>query len=93
MSGQINGASDTALSEPFTGVRELAEKLAASDQVRACVATQWFRFASGRSEADGDTCSLAAMNSAFGGSQGDLVELIVATTQTDAFWFRSAITP
>jgi hypothetical protein len=93
VSGQITGASDAALSDPFNGVRELAEKLASSAQVRSCVATQWFRFASGRSEAMADACSIGGMNDAFGAANGDILELIVATTQTDAFWFRSAITP
>jgi hypothetical protein len=71
----------------------MAEKLAASSQVRACLATQLFRFAAGRSEAEADECSLATMRDSFGSSNGNLLELIVATTQTDAFWFRSPITP
>ena len=36
-------------------------KLAASDQVRDCVATQWFRYASGRNEEVPDACSLATL--------------------------------
>jgi hypothetical protein len=92
-SGEIAGASDAALAGPFVGVRAMAEKLAASSQVRACVATQWFRFAAGRSETDNDECSLAGLRDTFGSSGGDVLELIVATTQTDAFWFRSPPTP
>jgi hypothetical protein len=93
VSGELTGAMDETLSGPFQGVRELALKLAASQQVRACVATQWFRFASGRSEGDGDTCSLGTLRAALDGSGGDVLELMVATTQTDAFWFRSPLTP
>jgi len=93
VSGEITGGSDAALAGPFVGVRQMAEKLAASSQVRACLATQWFRYAAGRSEGDADECSLAVMRDRFGSSNGDLLELIVATTQTDAFWFRSPITP
>jgi hypothetical protein len=88
-SGQISGVSDAQLGAPFTGVAAMAEQLAASPEVRACVATQWFRFASGRFEADADQCSLSALRDAFGGPGGDFLELIVATTQTDAFLFRS----
>jgi hypothetical protein len=89
LSGEVTGASDAALAGPFKGVQELALKLAESEQVRACLATQWFRFASGRSEAQADQCSLAAMRESFDSSSGDVLELIVASTQTDAFLFRS----
>lgn len=89
LSGEVTGAADAALAGPFDGVRELALKLAESEQVRACLATQWFRFASGRSEARADECSLGAMREAFDGSSGDILELIIASTQTDAFLFRS----
>jgi hypothetical protein len=92
-SGTVNNALDPSLGGAFNGVRELATKMAASDQVRDCVATQWFRFASGRSEEDADACSLGTLQEAFAASGGDLTELVVATTQTDAFWYRAPITP
>ncbi|WP_437910518.1 DUF1592 domain-containing protein [Sorangium sp. So ce327] len=76
---------------PFVGVRQLAEKLAGSAQVRECLATQWFRYTAGRFENIDDECSLDGLRAGFHGSEGDLVELIVATTQTDAFLYRSAI--
>lgn len=88
-SGEILEAADPSLAGPFEGVRELAQKLAVSDQVRDCVATQWFRFASGRSQAEADACSLETLRQAFAASGGDLVELVVGMTQTDAFWYRS----
>ncbi|WP_437738270.1 DUF1592 domain-containing protein [Sorangium sp. So ce1335] len=88
-SGQIVASED--MDGPFVGVRELAERLADSAQVRECLATQWFRYTAGRFESAGDDCSLGALRTGFHGSEGDLVELIVATTQTEAFMFRSAI--
>jgi uncharacterized protein (DUF1800 family) len=72
-------------------VRELAMRLAGSDQVRDCVATQWFRYSSGRLEEVPDGCSLTTLQDAFGASGGDLTELVVAMTQTDAFWYRAPI--
>jgi hypothetical protein len=93
VSGTITLATDTALNGSFTGVRELGAKLAASDQVRDCVATQWFRFATGRGEAEPDVCSLATLQDAFGASGGDLTELVVGMTQVDAFWYRAPFTP
>src|SRR5207245_500435 len=50
---------------PFDGAVELATRLAASGQVRECVAKNWFRFASGRAETADDTCSVAAAYKAF----------------------------
>lgn len=88
VSGEILGAADASLSGPFDGPAELGKKLANSQQVRACVATQWFRFAAGRSEGSADACSLAALQQSFDAADGNLVDLIVATTQTDAFRFR-----
>ena len=91
-SGMIAGTSDPALMGNFTGVKPLAGMLASSQQVRDCVATQWFRYAAGRSEGDDDACSLSTLQGTFAGSGGDLVELVVAMTQTDAFWYRAPIT-
>ena len=91
VSGAIVGSRD--LDGSFNGVRELAGKLAASDQVRDCVATQWFRYSAGRTEEVPDGCSLTTLQDAFGASGGDLGELVVAMTQTDAFWYRAPISP
>jgi len=93
VSGEILGANDPSLAGAFNGPAELAAKLANSEQVRACVATQWFRFAAGRSEGNGDACSLASMGQAFTAANGNIIDLIVATTQTDAFWYRPVVTP
>jgi Protein of unknown function (DUF1592)/Protein of unknown function (DUF1588)/Protein of unknown function (DUF1587)/Protein of unknown function (DUF1595)/Protein of unknown function (DUF1585) len=91
VSGAINATTDPALAGPFNGVQELANKLASSDQVQDCLATHWFRFAAGRSEAEPDACSLATLQDAFASSRGDLVELLVGLTQIDAFWYRAPI--
>jgi hypothetical protein len=86
-SGEVTG---TDVAGPFAGPVEFAKKLAGSKQAQNCVATQWFRFASGRREdPTRDTCSLNALHSAFDQSKGDLRELLVALTQTDAFLLRS----
>src|SRR5262249_15310942 len=55
--GEILDSTDA--DGPFTGAVELGKRLAASDQVRQCFATQWFRFAYGRGETADDACSLA----------------------------------
>jgi hypothetical protein len=91
VSGEIVGATDPSLGGAFVGVRELAEKLAGSKQVRDCLATQWFRFGTGRTETTMDACSIATMQDAFSNSNGDLAELAVSITQTDAFWNRGVL--
>jgi hypothetical protein len=57
--------------------------------VRECVARNWFRFAYGRAESeDGDVCALGQLDFALEQSDGDLKELLVSLTQTDAFLYR-----
>jgi hypothetical protein len=90
-SGEILRSTDA--NGPFKGARQLAEKLAASGQVRDCVATQWFRYAMGRYDGMGDMCSLAPLRAGFAASSGDLQELLVALTQTEAFLTRRALAP
>jgi hypothetical protein len=77
---------------PFEGARALALRLAASGEVRDCVATQWYRFAFGRFDGPGDACSLRALRASFAASGEDLRELLVALTQTEAFLHRPALT-
>lgn len=85
-SGELAQAGD--VSGPFDGGVELAQKLADSDLVRACVATQYFRFASGRLDAKDDSCSLGQLGADFEESGGNLRELMVALAQTDSFRYR-----
>ena len=75
----------------FHGVVELGERLAGSAEVRACLVTQWFRFAHGRAETKDDRCTMDSLGESFEASGGDIRELLVALTQTDAFLYRSAI--
>lgn len=75
----------------FVGAVELANRLAASEQARACFATQWFRFAMGRNESPVDDCALREVLDAFEASDGNVQETIVAITKTDAFRHRRVI--
>jgi hypothetical protein len=81
-------ASDTA--GTFRGTRELGEKLAASNDVRNCVAKQYFRYASARGVVPGDACAIGMVQDAFNAS-GDLKSVLSALTRTDAFRFRSKL--
>jgi Protein of unknown function (DUF1592)/Protein of unknown function (DUF1588)/Protein of unknown function (DUF1587)/Protein of unknown function (DUF1595)/Protein of unknown function (DUF1585) len=74
----------------FDGAVEMSKKLASSHQVERCYTTQWFRYAYGRGESPEDACTLAALGDQFADTGGDIKELIVALTQTDAFLYRKA---
>lgn len=85
-SGEVIG---TDVAGEFDGVVELANKLAQSEQVRECVATQWFRFALGRFEEAEDACTLDELHASFAESDYDVRELLLALVQTDAFRYRA----
>jgi hypothetical protein len=82
---------ETDVDGTFVGPVALAQRLAISDDVQSCVVTQWFRYGYGRAEVpDADACSLATLNQAFTAAGGNVRELLVALTQTDAFMYRRA---
>ena len=85
--GQLD---DSDVDGPFDGVVELAKKLATSTDVQACYAKQWFRYGYGRGETKEDDCSIGWLDAQFEKSGGDIKELVVALTQTDAFLYRKA---
>jgi len=82
-SGEINTTMD--IDGPYNGGPELAQRLASSEQVNDCVPTQWLRYALARREDTEDACSLSAVQESFASSGGNLRELVVALTRTDAF--------
>ncbi|WP_438018509.1 DUF1592 domain-containing protein [Sorangium sp. So ce315] len=83
--------TQTDIDGPFDGAVELAHRLAESEQVRACVVKQWFRFGYGRAEQSEDACSLSQATQAFEASGHNIKALLVALTQTDAFRYRRMI--
>jgi hypothetical protein len=90
-SGAIVASPDPTIDGPFSTPLELAERLAGSATVRDCLATHWYRFAMGRVEQQADSCSLDQAKRDFKESDGNLKELLVALTLTDAFRYRPAI--
>lgn len=76
---------DTDVDGAFRGPRELADRLASSDKVKACMAVQWFRYALGRSPTEADACSLSQMNEAARKSGGNVREMLVSLVAADAF--------
>lgn len=86
--GQFVGTRD--INEPFDGVIEMAALLARSEQVQDCVTRQWMTYALGRGIEQGDTCSVAPVQEAFTKSGGNLADLVVQLTQSEAFLYRRA---
>ncbi len=85
-SGEIAATMDA--NGEFDGAVELAEILAGSEEVRSCVASQWFSFGFGRTPAEDDGCSYDAIGAAFAASDYDIRELLVTMVTTDSFRHR-----
>jgi hypothetical protein len=88
VSGEIARSDVTG---SFQGVTGLAQKLAASQKVKSCIARSWFRYAYGRAETDADACTLAVVEQKFKESGYKVTSLVVTLAQTDAFLYRPYI--
>lgn len=88
----IDASGEVSFTEigKFNGVAELGQKLAGADQVQRCVSRQWFRFAQGRAELEGDRCNLDALQEAFSGSGYRIQDLMISLTQLSSFRYRTA---
>jgi len=73
----------------FNGALELSERLSQSHDVQNCFVGKWMAFAYGRQENPDDACTRQLLQDEFAKSKGNVIELIVALTQTDAFLYRS----
>jgi hypothetical protein len=90
LASTLSGTSDA--DGPVADPAELGQRLAQSEQVRACYVTNNFRFFYGHEVEQADACSLARLLVDFKGAGYNLTELLVALTRTDAFLYRG-VTP
>jgi hypothetical protein len=81
----------TDVAGPFDGALELADKLARSKDVSACMVTHWFRFGNGRDVGADDACTMETLSGAF--KDGSMRDLLLALVQSDAFLFRQGVSP
>jgi hypothetical protein len=88
-SGELVGSEDA--DGKFMGVAGLGALLADSEQVRACIARQWFRFALARFEQEVDACALARLDEAFAAEDASLHALPAAIVESDAFLYKRPI--
>jgi hypothetical protein len=84
-SGSFSIGKDTI---KFKNAVELLPAMAKSQEVRDCMATQWWRYALRRQELQSEDPSLKLVREAFRQSGNDLRELLVAFTRTRAFSHR-----
>jgi hypothetical protein len=81
--GSLTG---TDVDGDLDGVPSLATKLAGSAEVASCAATQWFRYAFGRSEqTSGDLCAISALAGTLTGPGGDFKKMVRQTVQMAEF--------
>jgi hypothetical protein len=85
--------ADSDVGGPFDGAVELGKRLAASKQVEACVAQQWYRYALGLSKQDVDVCSVKRVVERTRASGFDLRELLVELVKDDIFRRRAIVAP
>ena len=72
----------------FKDAVDLVNKMADSQDVQQCYVKEWVRVGYGRGEAKVDACTIETLNKTFDDKGGDIRELLVALTQTDAFLYR-----
>ncbi len=82
--------SGTLRGEAVADAVELGESLAEDAQMRECLATQWYRFALGRSEAAPDACEIRRLADTLG-ELDDPKEMLVALVTSNAFRFRPEV--
>ena len=85
--GSIAGI-DTAGS--FDGALQLIDRLAPSRDVRACHVRKWMETAYGRPVVAADVCSQGELEQGFTSSGGNIRDLLLGLTQTEAFLYRPA---
>jgi hypothetical protein len=74
----------------FASGREMLGRLAASQQARACVIRQFFRYAHGRYESEADRCVIDELESRVDASGGRIEELFTESLLTSDALYRSA---
>jgi len=75
---------------PLNGPVELVKAIAASDAAQNCFAQHWLEFGFGKSLDPADACTQESINNAFKKSGGNVKQLLVDLTQTDAFLYLPA---
>ena len=81
----------TDVAGPLNGAVELSSKLAGSVDAQRCYVGRWLTFAYGRGETPADACTRSTLEQAFAAAGGNVQQLLLGLTQTDAFLYRPAV--
>jgi hypothetical protein len=87
-SGEIVGFD--GISGPVDGPKQLARRMAKSDQLESCFAEQWMTRAVGHRPTRGEQCSVQSLEEALDASDGNLRKMFVQIVLTDAFRYKRA---
>jgi hypothetical protein len=85
-SGQV-----PALSGPFSGPVELAQKVAESPQAKSCLSDHFMSYAYARTLSPADKCTVEFVQESFATSGYDVRAMLTAVSQSDAFLYLSAV--
>ena len=87
-SGEVVGGPDE-VTGVFDGVAELGAKLAASPEVEACFAQEFYRHSLGLEHSQVLDCAIEPLQAAFVESGGNVEELLVSLARSNAFRLRA----
>jgi hypothetical protein len=73
----------------FADAVEMAKQLPQTPEVQQCLATQWLRYMTRRSEFAGDAPSLQAARANLAGPNGDIREMLVTLVKSRSFTHRT----
>jgi hypothetical protein len=85
--GKVNLPSGQEVT--FTNAVELMKKVATTEDVRTCMARQWFRYGLGRGEVDADESAITRTSATLGQS-GDLRDVLYSIITAKTFVLRTA---
>ncbi|MFO0614946.1 MAG: DUF1588 domain-containing protein [Polyangiaceae bacterium] len=85
-----NFAAPSDIAGEFDGARALGEKLATSGEVQACFATQWMRYALGKTESSDERCSTGLISADLAERSATLEDVFAGVVGTPAFVLRAS---
>jgi hypothetical protein len=90
VSGSLLYTNTPEIEGDFDGAVELSLRLATADQVKACIGTQWYRFAFNKGETVADACRVQKVRDALI-QNGSFKEMLTAIASSDGFRFRAGM--
>jgi len=85
----VAGSIKGMMPPDFNGPTELAKKIAASPEFRACFATELFRYVFGRTEATQDAVGITELQGSFEHAQWDFGKGVSSLVLSDGFRYRN----